>query len=189
MEIVNYKPGKESGVLRRIRSRSLDASPDVVSKVAAIIEGVRAGGDEALIHYTKEFDGVVIEPGEIRVAESDLESIAAGADANRMRAFAKSIHNVRRFHERQRESGWTIEPEEGRQTGLRILPIAAAGLYVPGGKAAYPSSIIMNAAPAQVAGVLRIAVATPPGTMERAPEVAAVLLELGISEVYRVGGA
>jgi histidinol dehydrogenase len=189
MQIFDYKPGESSRALERIRSRAFQASPELIARVGAIIEGVRAGGDEALIHYTKQLDHVELGPAEIRVSQSDLSAMAARANRERTNAFLKAIANVRRFHELERESGWMIEPEPGCATGLRILPVASAGLYVPGGKAAYPSSIIMNAVPAQVAGVPRLAVATPPGTIERTPEVAAVLIELGVREVYRIGGA
>ena len=189
MRILDYNSREAAAALEHIHARATQTNSDVLTRVAAIIEGVRAGGDEALTHYSREFDGVSLEPGEIRVAESELAHIAARADQRRMSAFMKAIGNVKQFHERQRESGWSIEPRPGRETGLRVLPIASAGLYVPGGKAAYPSSVIMNAIPAKVAGVPRLAVATPPGTMEKTPEIAAVLLELGVREVYRVGGA
>ncbi|HKV37609.1 MAG TPA: histidinol dehydrogenase, partial [Blastocatellia bacterium] len=178
-----------SDALRRIRSRSFQMDPVFVRRVAEIIEGVRSGGDEALIHYTKEFDGVALEPAGIRVDPDHLRELASRADPKVVSAFRRAIDNVRRFHERERETGWLEEVEDGCRVGLRVLPVSVAGLYVPGGRAAYPSSILMNAVPAQVAGVPRILVTTPPGTLERVPAVAAVLHELGIEEVYRVGGA
>ncbi|HEY6332674.1 MAG TPA: histidinol dehydrogenase, partial [Blastocatellia bacterium] len=189
MQIVKYKAEDGSEFLQRMRSRSLQDDPDLIRQVSAIIEGVRSGGDEALVHYTKQFDGIDIGPIGIRVDLSELSSLAARASRGRVDAFLKAAGNVRRFHEHERETGWMIRPEEGRETGIRVLPVASAGLYVPGGKAAYPSSIVMNVVPAQVAGVPRIAVTTPPGTIEKTPEIAAVLTELGITEVYRVGGA
>ena len=189
MEIVDYKPNASSPALERIRSRGLSMNPDLVARVAEIIEGVRAGGDEALIHYTEKFDGVTLEPSEIRVDASFIKAMAARADARAVAAFREAIGNVRAFHEQQRESDWQTSPADGVTVGQRIRPVVAAGLYVPGGRAAYPSSVLMNAIPAQVAGVGRIAIATPPGTLEKVPAVAAVIDELGITEVYRVGGA
>ncbi|HWP42035.1 MAG TPA: histidinol dehydrogenase, partial [Blastocatellia bacterium] len=189
MKIVNYEPEAKSAALDQIRSRSLQMNADLIARVASIIEGVRAGGDEALIHYTSEFDGVALAPSELRVDPEFLKTIASRAEPRTVRAFREAIENVRSFHEREREADWHITNRSGAITGKRILPVASAGLYVPGGSAAYPSSVVMNAVPAQVAGVRRIAVVTPPGTLERAPAVAAVILELGISEVYRVGGA
>src|SRR5205085_6212769 len=154
-----------------------------------IVEGVRAGGDEALIHYTEKFDGVTLQPDEIRVPAEFIREMAARADARAVEAFRQAIGNVRAFHEHQRETDWQISLADGATVGQRIRAVAAAGLYVPGGRAAYPSSVLMNTIPAQVAGVRRIAITTPPGTLEKVPAVAAVIFELGVTEVYRVGGA
>ncbi|HET9532541.1 MAG TPA: histidinol dehydrogenase [Blastocatellia bacterium] len=189
MEIVSYRPKTSSPALDRIRSRSLQMNADLVGRVAEIVDGVRAGGDEALIHYTERFDGLSLSPAELRVDSRFLEKAASRAEPRVVEAFRKAIENVRAFHDRQREIAWQLENRSGAITGQRILPVASAGLYVPGGSAAYPSSVIMNAVPAQVAGVRRIAIVTPPNTLERAPAVAAVIVELGITEVYRVGGA
>lgn len=189
MEIIDYEPGVANSALQRIRSRSLQMNPELMARVAEIVEGVRAGGDEALVDYTRRFDGVTLQAGELRVDPSFIRDAASRAKAATVEAFRKAIFNVRAFHERQREAGWRMTSDEGAEVGQRILPVASAGLYVPGGRAAYPSSLVMNAVPAQVAGVKRLVVMTPPGTLEHVPEVAAVIHELGISEVYRVGGA
>ncbi|HWO00875.1 MAG TPA: histidinol dehydrogenase [Blastocatellia bacterium] len=189
MEITSYKPGEANLTLDRIRSRALLMNPELVARVAAIVEAVRTGGDEALIHFTKEFDGVTMTPADLRVDPSFIRTAASRAEPRTVEAFRLAIRNVRAFHEHQRESGWQMTTEDGAVVGQRILPVASAALYVPGGRAAYPSTVLMNAIPAQVAGVARLAIATPPGTLERAPEVAAVIAELGIEEVYRVGGA
>jgi histidinol dehydrogenase len=189
MEIAIYKPDKPNAALERIRSRSLQMNPELIARVAEIVDAVRAGGDEALIHYTQQFDGVSLKPDELRVDARFIRDAASRADARAVEAFRKAIENVRAFHLHQRESDWRMTTEDGAVVGQRILAVASAGLYVPGGRAAYPSSLIMNAMPAQVAGVRRIAIATPPLTLERVPIVAAVIDELGIEEVYRVGGA
>jgi histidinol dehydrogenase len=189
MEIISYRTGAKNEALDRIRSRSLQTNADLIARVAGIVDSVRAGGDEAIIHYTREFDRVALTPAELRLDAGFLEEAASRAEPRAVEAFRKAVANVRAFHERQRETGWQMAGGSGAVTGLRILPVASAGLYVPGGSAAYPSSVIMNAVPAQVAGVRRIVVTAPPNTFERAPAVAAVILELGISEVYRVGGA
>lgn len=189
MEIVNYKPGSHSAALDRIRSRSLDLNQKLVDQVAEIVEGVRTGGDEALIHYSEKFDGVTLKREQLRIKEEEILEAADRADPVTVEAFRQAIENVRLFHERQIESTWQAGREDGSAVGQRIMPIESAGLYVPGGLAAYPSSVIMNAIPAQIAGVRRIAVTTPPGTLQKAPAVAAVLADLGLGEVYRVGGA
>ncbi|HEX8090824.1 MAG TPA: histidinol dehydrogenase [Blastocatellia bacterium] len=189
MEIVSYNPGTTSEALNRIISRSLQVNAGLIARVAEVIDGVRAGGDEALIRYTREFDGVSLQPGELRVDLDFIQGAARRADSRTVEAFREAIRNIRAFHEHQRESSWEVTTQYGATVGQRILPIGSAGLYVPGGRAAYPSSVAMNAVPAQVAGVRRIALTTPPGTLERTPEVAAVINELGIREVYRIGGA
>ena len=189
IEITVYKKGTANAALERIRSRSIQMNNALVTRVAEIVDGVRSGGDEALIHYTEKFDGVTLKVEDLRVRTETIRDVAARADAVTADAFRQAIRNIRSFHERQKESSWLAAAESGAQVGQRILPLASAGLYVPGGLAAYPSSLAMNAVPAQVAGVPRIAVVTPPRTIERAPAVAAVLVELGLEEVYCVGGA
>jgi histidinol dehydrogenase len=189
MDIVVYKPGAANAALERIRSRTLQMNPQLIARVAEIVEGVRAGGDAALIHYTEKFDGVTLQPDEIRVAPAFIKEMASRADARAVEAFRQAAENVRAFHEHQREADWQMTLQAGARVGQRIRPVAAAGLYVPGGRAAYPSSVLMNTIPAQVAGVRRIAITTPPGTLEKVPVVAAVIEALGITEVYRVGGA
>jgi histidinol dehydrogenase len=189
MEITSYKAGEGNPSLDRIRSRSLQMNPELVARVAAIVDAVRAGGDNALIRFTNEFDAVALAPDQLRVDPAFIKHAASQAEPRTLEAFRLAIRNVRAFHERERESGWLMPTGDGAVVGQRILPVASAGLYVPGGRAAYPSTVLMNAVPAQVAGVPRLAIATPPGTLERAPAVAAVIQELGIEEVYRVGGA
>lgn len=189
IEIVSYNAGESNPALDRIRSRRLDSNAELIANVSAIIEGVRSSGDEALVAYTKQFDGVELQPENIRVDPEFIRNAALKAESNVVAAFRLAIENVRTFHERQRESDWSMTNGDGAVVGQRIRPVASAGLYVPGGRAAYPSTVVMNAVPAQVAGVKRIAIATPPGTLETNPTVAAVINELGIEEVYRVGGA
>ncbi|HEU4508707.1 MAG TPA: histidinol dehydrogenase [Pyrinomonadaceae bacterium] len=169
------------------RSPALDA--ELIKVVATIVEDVRKRGDEALIDYTKRFDKIDLRPSELRIAEEELRRVAASADKRVLEALRVAIRNVREFHERQVEESWTIEPAPGVRLGQRITPLERVGLYVPGGTAAYPSSVVMNVVPAQVAGVQRIVVTTPPQTLVQSPAVAAALVELGIAEVYAVGGA
>lgn len=183
-----YNPGEPNALLDRIRSRAIDMNAALIAQVSDIIERVRSTGDEALIQFSKQFDDVVLDPHELRVDLDFIRSTAAKADSRVIDAFRTAIGNVRAFHERQLESDWGIA-SENCVVGQRILPVSSAGLYVPGGRAAYPSTVVMNTVPAQVAGVKRIAIATPPGSLEYNPAIAAVIAELGIEEVYRVGGA
>jgi histidinol dehydrogenase len=167
------------------RSVALDA--DLMKRVASIIDDVRARGDAALIDYTARFDRVELK--ELRISRDDLQRYSEGVDEPVRAAVRLAITNIRTFHERQIEHSWSFNPTEGVQLGQRITPLDSVGLYVPGGTAAYPSSVVMNVIPAQVAAVERIVVTTPPRTLSESPAVAAALLELGVTEVYAVGGA
>jgi histidinol dehydrogenase len=175
--------------LARIGGRSVGSDAGLLGAVADIVEGVRRRGDAALVEYTERFDGVRLTPAELRVDEGALREAAAGADARVVAALRESIRNVRAFHECERVESWEMEAGRGVRLGQRVTPVDAAGLYVPGGTASYPSSVVMNVVPARVAGVGRIAVVTPPRTLQQTPAVAAALLELGVTEVYQVGGA
>ena len=169
------------------RSVALDA--DLMKAVGTIIDDVRAHGDKALISYTALFDKVELTQSELRIGADQLRRFAEGVDERVVVALREAIRNVRAFHERQVEESWTISPAEGVELGQRITPLERVGLYVPGGTAAYPSSVVMNVVPAQVAGVERIVVTTPPQTLSQNPALAVALLELNVTEVYAVGGA
>jgi histidinol dehydrogenase len=175
--------------LQAIRDRNVALDDALVSEVAAIIRDVRRRGDAALIDYTARFDGVQLRSSELRVPEDTLHRSALLVDSFVLESLREAIRNVRAFHEHQKEESWEITPAEGVMLGQRLSPIARAGLYVPGGTAAYPSSVVMNVVPAQVAGVRRILVTTPPRTLAENPAVAAALVELNVTEVYAVGGA
>lgn len=176
-------------LLAQLEARSVALDADLMKVVALIVDDVRARGDRALIDYTARFDNIELKPSELRINEEQLRRSAQGVDDRVVRALREAIRNVRTFHQRQVEESWTIEPAAGIKLGQRITPLERVGLYVPGGSAAYPSSVVMNVVPAQVAGVERIVVTTPPRTLTENPAVAAALLELNVTEVYAVGGA
>jgi histidinol dehydrogenase len=142
-----------------------------------------------LIEYASRFDGCDLTAEDLRVSEKSLRVSAEQTSANVVSALREAIRRVRAFHQFERQQSWEFENEAGSRLGQRITPLDAVGLYVPGGTASYPSSVVMNVVPAQIAGVSRIAVATPPGTIQKSPAVAAALLELGVTEVYAAGGA
>jgi histidinol dehydrogenase len=175
--------------LQAIRDRNVALDDACVGEVTAIIHAVRTRGDAALVDYTARFDGIQLQTSELRVPEETLRRSAQRVDSFVLESLREAIQNVRAFHEHQKEESWEISPAEGVWLGQRINPIARAGLYVPGGTAAYPSSVVMNVVPAQVAGVPRILVTTPPRTLAENPAVAAALVELNVTEVYAVGGA
>jgi histidinol dehydrogenase len=188
IEIISDEHGRRAR-LARIRERSVAADAALTSVVAEIIEEVRRRGDAALLDFTARFDGVRLRREDLRVGEQALRESAARVDARVLEALRASIRNVRAFHERERVESWEMETGRGVRLGQRVTPVESAGLYVPGGTASYPSSVVMNVVPAQVAGVRRIAVVTPPRTLSETPAVAAALLELGVTEIYQVGGA
>lgn len=173
----------------RIKGRSVSADAELMSAVASIVEDVRARGDAALLEYTARFDGVRMSASELRVDEGALRESASRVDARVLEALRECIGNVRAFHEHERAESWEFEAARGVRLGQRVTPVEAAGLYVPGGTASYPSSVVMNVVPAQVAGVRRIAVVTPPRTLNETPAVAAAFVELGVTEIYQAGGA
>ena len=175
--------------LERIRDRNVALDADLMRQVGSIIDDVRLRGDSALIDYAQQFDGCAMQLSQLRISEDELRHIAAGVDTSVLEALQEAISNVRWFHEHERQHSWEIEAENGVVLGQRIRPIERVGLYVPGGTASYPSSVVMNVVPAQVAGVQQIIVATPPRSLRENPAVAAALLQVGVSDVYAVGGA
>jgi histidinol dehydrogenase len=157
--------------------------------VTSIIQAVRRRGDAALLDYAARFDNCTMKAQDLRVSAAVLRSSAARADPQLLSALREAIRRVRAFHEHERASSWEIKYPDGGRLGQRLTPIERAGVYVPGGTASYPSSVVMNIVPAQIAGVSRIVVATPPRAIQESPAVAAALFELGVNEVYSVGGA
>ena len=188
MRVIDLSTGLD---LRQVDE--LLASEDVAQSVDAAVAGihkeVRMHGDAAVCEYTKRFDGFDLTPELMRVPIQTIETYAADADDELVDILRQAARNVRDFHEQQTEESWEYYAGEGIRLGVRRTPIPSAGIYIPGGKAAYPSSVLMNAIPAQVAGVPRIVVVTPPRSLEENPLVAAALKLLGLTEVYRIGGA
>lgn len=189
IEVVDYSSNNASEVIRRILGRTEGLEGDILVRADAIVRDVRLRGDAALIEYTSRFDGLAIEPSQLKASRETIEELAAGADEFLVAAMREAISNIRHYHEHQLSSDWEIECRNGVRLGQRVRPLEIVGLYVPGGSAAYPSTVMMNAIPALVAGVDRIIVATPPGQFAGSPSIAAVLRELGLFEVYTVGGA
>ncbi|HEY7785006.1 MAG TPA: histidinol dehydrogenase, partial [Pyrinomonadaceae bacterium] len=175
--------------LRAIHERNVALDDELINKVSTIIRDVRNRGDEALIQYTKLFDGVVTSPATLRVSEDALKQAAAKTDASVVIALREAIRRVRAFHENELQRSWEVKTDDGVTLGQKITPIESAGVYIPGGSAGYPSSVVMNVVPALIAGVQRIVAVTPPRSLQDNPAVATALLELGVSEIYAVGGA
>ncbi len=175
--------------LKHILQRTSGLTDEIVARTQSIVSAVKARGDEALFEFTEKFDGITHTPKTIIADRNLIEELAAQVDADLLAAMREAIANIRFYHQHQLTKSWEIERENGVRLGQRVSPLEIVGLYVPGGKAAYPSTLMMNAIPAQVAGVNRIVVVTPPAQFHHSPIIAATLKELGIFEVYLVGGA
>lgn len=188
MRIVDLRNGFDPTEIERLVSAE-ETQTSVASTVAEIVAAVRTRGDAALCEFSEKFDGFPLTPDAIRLTAEEIGLHATAVSAGMMEVLRAAIKNVREFHLQQKDESWEFYAGEGVRLGVRNTPIASVGLYIPGGKAAYPSSVLMNAIPALVAGVERVAVVTPPKALEENPLVAAALDLLGIAEVYRVGGA
>lgn len=177
-------------MLETLLKRSPNQYDEYQHKVTEILGQVREKGDEALFAYTKQFDGADITKESIRVTEKEIEEAYSLVDDGLIDVMKKSLANIRDFHEKQMRKSWIETRDDGVILGQRVTPLASAGVYVPGGKAAYPSSVLMNIIPAKVAGVERIVMTTPPGADGKVTPVTLVAAHLaGATEVYKVGGA
>ncbi len=170
-----------------IFSRTTKA-PDVEAVVAQIIENVKANGDKALRDYTEKFDGVRLQ--ELCVAKAEIEEAVAAVEPRFLEVLEKAAANIRKFHARQVRSSFIINDENGIVMGQKIIPVDRAGLYVPGGTAAYPSTVLMDAIPAKLAGVPELVIVTPPGKDGKVnPVILAAAHIAGADRIFKVGGA
>ena len=190
MRIVKLTAESKKGLLEDLLQRSPNHYGQYESAVAEIIETVKKGGDEALFSYTEKFDHCKMDAAHIRVTREEIDEAYQKVDADFVEVMKKSAANIRAFHEKQLRNSWFDPKPDGTILGMKILPIAIAGVYVPGGKAAYPSSVLMNVLPAKVAGVERIIMTPPPGADGRVNPGTLVAAHIaGVDEIYKVGGA
>lgn len=186
MRRIELAPGQvfEEKMLNRVGAFNADA----LVAATNIVEAVRERGDEALREFTAKFDGVEIE--NFRVSQEAIDEALAKVDPKVAAAIQHAAKQIREFHERQKQQSWFTVREDGAMVGAKIEPLDSVGIYVPGGRALYPSSVLMNAIPASVAGVKRIACVTPPtkdGSLD--PAILEACRVAGVTEVYSVGGA
>ncbi|PAD64680.1 histidinol dehydrogenase [Bacillus siamensis] len=169
--------------------RSIDSGTEEQRKtVRAIIEDVRKNGDKAVLAYTKTFDGISLE--QLAVSAEEIAAAYRLLDDQLLEVIKQAIANIKEYHERQLQSSWFYHRKDGTMLGQKITALDSAGVYVPGGTAAYPSSVLMNVIPALAAGVGRIVLVSPPGKDgSLSPGVLAAASELGIKEIYKAGGA
>jgi histidinol dehydrogenase len=186
MQIPIIKANSDSPEVLRLCSRSVAQNGEIEKLVKEILLGVKEGGTKAAVLYAKKYDG--LKKNNLRISEAEIKRAASKIAPDLKKALRQAIENVKVFHQRQTEKSWTFKGKNGEVLGQKIRPLKRVGLYVPGGAGVYPSTLIMNAVPALVAGVKELVVASPiKGGLHSS--IAFVLLELGIKEVYHIGGA
>jgi histidinol dehydrogenase len=174
--------------MRKLSDRADNTPPEILSTVAGVIDDIRKGGDSALREYTKRFDKVDV--CDFRLSHEEIDKAVSKVDPELIKTMEKAADNIRAFHEKQKEEGFMTDVYSGAKVGVRVRPISIAGVYVPGGTAPLPSTVLMDVIPASVAGVGRIVFATPPrkdGTI--APVILAAASIAGATEIYKMGGA
>lgn len=177
-------------LLNDLLKRSPNNYTEYEGVVNDIISNVREKKDEAVFEYTRKFDKWEITKDNIRVTEAELKEAYGGVDEEFVRVMKKSAQNIAEFHQKQLHNSWIDPRPDGTILGQKILPIAVSGVYVPGGKAAYPSSVLMNVIPAKVAGVKKIIMTTPAGADGKVNPGTLVAAQIaGVDEIYKVGGA
>jgi histidinol dehydrogenase len=188
MRIVSSREFRE-GELNNVLNRGKADLSSIVSTVRTIIDDVKKEGDKALLRYTEKFDKVRLTPAKLKVNENEIKEAYKKLDKKQVAALRKAAENIASFHKKQLRAKWTMQIAEGVTVGQVIRPLASVGVYAPGGKAAYPSSVLMCAVPAKVAGVEKIVVCSPPGKGGDVDSALLVAADIGgVSEFYRVGG-
>lgn len=190
MKIVTLTEESKQNLLEDLLKRSPQNYGEYEGRVAEIVENVRARGDEAVFAYTKQFDRADITAENIRVTEEEVAQAYREVDEQLLCVIRKALVNIRAYHEKQRRYSWFDSKPDGTLLGQKITALARVGVYVPGGKAAYPSSVLMNIVPAKVAGVEKIIMTTPCNAEGKVnPTTLVAAKEAGADEVYKVGGA
>lgn len=190
MRILKLTEETRKNLQEDLLKRSPNSYRQYEESVNHIIEEVREKGDEALFAFTKQFDGADLTPDAIKVTREEIEEAYALTDDALINVMKQSLHNIKSYHEKQKQYSWFDSRPEGVLLGQKVMPLARVGVYVPGGKAAYPSSVLMNVLPAKVAGVEKIVMTTPcnrEGKVNPATLAAADLA--GVDEIYKAGGA
>lgn len=190
MRILKLTPETKHNILEDLLKRSPNSYGEFEGKVNDIIEEVRAKRDEAVFQFTKNFDGADINASNILVTEEEIQEAYAMVDEKLLGVIRKALVNIREYHEKQCQRSWFDSKDNGIILGQKVTPLQRVGVYVPGGKAVYPSSVLMNVLPAKVAGVDEIIMTTPPGKDGKVyPSTLVAAKEAGVDKIYKVGGA
>ena len=190
MRIVKLTSDTKNKLMSDLLKRTTDDYGEQEVVVKEILKNVHDNGDAALFEYTKKFDKADINAGNIKVTDAEIEEAYGQVDGDLIEVIRKAIKNISDFHELQKRNSWINTYDNGSVLGQRVTPIESAGVYVPGGKAAYPSTVLMNVLPAKVAGVSRIIMTTPCNAEGKVyPTTLVAAKEAGVQDIYKVGGA
>ncbi len=190
MRIISLDEESRKDILGQLLKRSPNNYEQYNDTVSEIVERVRTEGDQALFEYTNRFDCEGIDASNIRATEEEVKDAYEEIDPKLLETIRKALKNIRAYHEKQKRYSWFDTTTDGTMLGQKVTPLQAAGVYVPGGKAVYPSSVLMNIVPARIAGVDKIIMATPCNRQGKVnPAVLVAAKEAGADEVYKMGGA
>ncbi|MGN1267614.1 MAG: histidinol dehydrogenase, partial [Dorea sp.] len=190
MRIQRLTKDTKMNLLEDLLKRSPNTYGKYEQSVQEILEQVRTRKDAAVFEYTKRFDQAEITADNILVTDAEIEEAYQQVDAHLIEIIRKALHNIRIYHEKQKQYSWFDSKPDGTMLGQKVTPLERVGVYVPGGKAAYPSSVLMNVIPAKVAGVDQIIMVTPPGKDGKVtPTTLVAAHEAGADAIYKVGGA
>lgn len=189
MRIQKLDEKTRDNLLNDLLKRSPNNYVEYESVVNEILSNVRQNGDQAIFEYTKKFDKLSLTPDTIRVTKKEIEEAYTKVDASLIDIIRKAIVNIREYHEKQKQYSWFDSKRDGTMLGQKITPLQRVGVYVPGGKAVYPSSVLMNVVPAKVAGVDEIVMVTPASNGLVNPNTLVAAHEAGVDEIYKIGGA
>ena len=190
MRILKLTKETQTNILENLLKRSPNSYGEFESRVSDIIQNVREKRDEAIFDYTLKFDGAVINKDNIRVTEDEIKEAYEQVDPKLLDVIRKALVNIRDYHAKQKQYSWFDSDESGIILGQKVTPLKTVGVYVPGGKAVYPSSVLMNVIPAKVAGVSNIIMTTPCGKDGKVyPSTLVAAKEAGVDQIYKVGGA
>ena len=191
MRIIKLDESSKKNILNDLLKRSPNNYDNFADSVNAILANVKENGDKALFQYTKDFDKADINASNIKVTEEEIKEAYDRLENPELVQFIrKSLKNIKEYHEKQKQYSWFDSKPDGSILGQKVTPLSRVGVYVPGGKAAYPSSVLMNVIPAKVAGVEQIVMVTPPGKDGKVnPNTLVAANEAGVDVIYKVGGA
>ncbi len=190
MKTVNINEDNKKDILKNLLKRSTNSYPEYEARVSEIIENVKANGDKAVFDYTLKFDKFSLSEENIKVTKEEIEKAYSEISDEYIAVMKKAKENIVAYHSKQVRNSWIDTKEDGSILGQKITPIESAGTYVPGGKAAYPSSVLMNILPAKVAGVKKVVMVTPPNAEGKINSGTLVAADIaGVDEIYKVGGA